>query len=90
MNWHFKRVPLNLTNNYFHSKVRIKLQPFQMKFNSNSGKKVIQNLVVVMPVKKYSEKFLKRLDALLAWPLSIRQIFMCQMLETRDVYSLRD
>ena len=60
MNWHFKSVPLNLTNNYFHSKVRIKLQPFHMKFNSNSGKKVIQNLVVVMPVKKYSEKFLKR------------------------------
>ena len=63
---HCRSVPLNLTNNYFHSKVRIKLQPFLMRFNSNSGKRVILNLVVAMLVKKYSEKFLKRLDALLA------------------------
>ena len=55
-----------MTNNYFHSKVRIKLLPFLMRFNSNSGKKVILNLVVAMLVKKFSEKFLKRLDALLA------------------------
>ena len=90
MSWHCKSAPSNSMSNCFLSKVRIRLLQFQMRFNSNSGKREIQNLVVGMLVKKYSEKFLKRLDVLLAWHLSIRQKFMYQMLETRDVCSLKD